>query len=186
MRLSQPPRQATSVGVREDAIMKDRIVVLGFAALATVGAAGWMRQPGSRSNDFADQVQAPVMTAAAPQPDATNSVVRYAVYNETPARPVARPRVHTVASRDQQRYNQRYDQQPSYSRDRYGEPVIQPERSKGKSAAIIVGGAAAGAAIGAMAGHGKGAAIGAITGGVAGTIYDRMTHKKTDGWGWGR
>ena len=49
-------------------------------------------------------------------------------------------------------------------------------RSKGKSAAIVGGSAAAGAGIGAIAGGGKGAAIGAISGGGAGFIYDRLTH----------
>jgi hypothetical protein len=64
--------------------------------------------------------------------------------------------------------------------------MIRSERSKGKSIAIIAGTAAAGAAIGGLAGHGKGAAIGALSGAALGTVYDRMTHKNTDGWGWKR
>jgi outer membrane lipoprotein SlyB len=62
----------------------------------------------------------------------------------------------------------------SASRPRY----VVKRRSKGKSAAIIGGSAAAGAGIGALAGGGKGAGIGAIAGGAAGLIYDRKTHKK--------
>ena len=57
-------------------------------------------------------------------------------------------------------------------------PSIKSERSTGKSAMIIGGGAAAGAAIGAAAGGGKGAAIGALGGGAAGLIYDRMTKNR--------
>lgn len=52
------------------------------------------------------------------------------------------------------------------------------ERSTGKSAAIIGGGAAAGAAIGAMAGGGKGAAVGAVVGGLGGLVYDRATKNR--------
>jgi hypothetical protein len=51
-------------------------------------------------------------------------------------------------------------------------------RSTGRSAAIIVGAAAAGAAIGAASGGRKGAAIGAITAGAGGYVYDRMTRRK--------
>lgn len=76
---------------------------------------------------------------------------------------------------------------PSYSdqdnntvatRDAAGEPVVNHDRSTGKSVAIVAGSAGAGAAIGALAGGGKGAAIGAISGGAAGFIYDRMTAHK--------
>ena len=56
--------------------------------------------------------------------------------------------------------------------------IYKSERSTGKSAMIIGGGAAAGAAIGAAAGGGKGAAIGALGGGAAGLIYDRMTKNR--------
>jgi Glycine zipper len=58
----------------------------------------------------------------------------------------------------------------------------QRERSAGKSAAIIGGGAAAGAAIGTMAGGGKGAAVGAVVGGLGGLVYDRAT-KNRDNYG---
>jgi hypothetical protein len=56
--------------------------------------------------------------------------------------------------------------------------VGKKERSTTRSAAIIVGAAAAGAAIGAATGGGKGAAIGAISGGTGGFVYDRMTRRK--------
>ena len=59
------------------------------------------------------------------------------------------------------------------------QPMVgKKERSTARSAAIIVGAAAAGAAIGAASGGGKGAAIGAISGGAGGYVYDRMTRRK--------
>jgi hypothetical protein len=65
----------------------------------------------------------------------------------------------------------------------YGEGYGYPEqRSAGKSAAIIGGGAAAGAAVGAITGGTKGALIGAAVGGVGGLIYDRTTRNKRSGW----
>jgi hypothetical protein len=51
-------------------------------------------------------------------------------------------------------------------------------RSRKRSAAIIIGSAAAGAGIGALAGGGKGAEIGAASGGTAGFVYDRMTRNR--------
>jgi outer membrane lipoprotein SlyB len=57
----------------------------------------------------------------------------------------------------------------------YGYGEYRPQRSAGKSAAIIGGSAAAGAAVGAMAGGGKGAAIGAAVGALGGLVYDRAT-----------
>jgi hypothetical protein len=59
------------------------------------------------------------------------------------------------------------------------QPVLgKKDRSTGRSAAIIVGAAAAGAAIGAASGGRKGAAIGAISAGAGGYVYDRMTRRK--------
>ena len=78
-----------------------------------------------------------------------------------------------VMTRRRRRYLRR-GQYYANSRPRY----VVKRRSKGKSAAIIGGSAAAGAGIGALAGGGKGAGIGAIAGGAAGLIYDRKTHKK--------
>ena len=53
--------------------------------------------------------------------------------------------------------------------------VSKKERSTARSAAIILGTAAAGAVIGAVTGGGKGAAIGAASGGAGGYVYDRTT-----------
>jgi hypothetical protein len=72
-----------------------------------------------------------------------------------------------------------YESQPSNGRY-YGHERGHKRhtRSKGKSAAIVVGSAAAGAGIGALAGGDKGAAIGAASGGTAGFVYDRLTHNR--------
>ena len=72
-----------------------------------------------------------------------------------------------------------YENQPSYGPQYQGERGRDRRgRSKGRSAAIVIGSAAAGAGIGALAGGGKGAAIGAASGGTAGFIYDRLTHNR--------
>jgi outer membrane lipoprotein SlyB len=74
----------------------------------------------------------------------------------------------------------------NYRTDTYRDDrrVYNGRRSTEKSAVIIGGTAAAGAVLGGIAGGGKGAAIGALSGGAIGAIYDRLTHKKTDGYGW--
>jgi hypothetical protein len=201
--------------------MKDRLSILGFAALAAVATAGWMRQPSVRLADITSNLQAPsaVLTAQNSAEltgaDAYNGAaepqrVHDAVYREAQVTraestyPTQRVRnthrvsnqsavpVRTVADRyDDRNYDNRNydyrtrDRQVEQSGSTYSNgPYIQRERSTAKSAAIIAGGAAVGAAIGGMAGHGKGAAIGALSGGALATVYDRMTHKKTDGWGW--
>jgi hypothetical protein len=59
------------------------------------------------------------------------------------------------------------------------QPVVRAkDRSTARSAAIIVGTAAAGAAIGGASGGGKGATIGAISGAAGGYVYDRVTRRK--------
>ncbi|HUS06915.1 MAG TPA: hypothetical protein VMZ52_11485 [Bryobacteraceae bacterium] len=85
------------------------------------------------------------------------------------------------AYRDNSYRNQAY-RDNGYYNDGYGYSGYQPQRTAGKSAAIIGGGAATGAAIGAMTGGLKGAAIGAAVGGVGGLIYDRTTRNRTNGW----
>ena len=82
-----------------------------------------------------------------------------------------------------------------YSRDRYsnsgyrdsgyygnGYGDYRPERSPGKSAAIIGGSAAAGAVVGGLSGGMKGAIIGGAVGGVGGLIYDRATKNRQGAW----
>lgn len=197
--------------------MKNRLSILGFATLAAVAAAGWMRQPTVRLADVTANLQAPsafaAQNSAAPQNSA--DVIGDAVYREAPVTRSASHRhiqsvapLRTVADRYSDRYQSDGYQSDRYRSDRYQDgnyryedrntnretysngsgysdgPAYRRERSTQKSAAIIAGGAVLGAAIGGMAGHGKGAAIGALSGGALATVYDRMTHKKTDGWGW--
>lgn len=181
--------------------MRDRIMTFGFAALAAVATAGWMRQPVQLTPaDLASNFAAPQGIQPLPVTSAANTFTapEAPVAAQAPVA-VSRPRVvrqaaaaepvyRTVAHNDQPRMRTRderiaRDSDYSYRDDRAYEG---PRRSTGKSAAIIAGGAATGAAIGGMAGGGKGAAIGAIVGGIGGTIYDRATYKKTDGWGWKR
>jgi hypothetical protein len=74
--------------------------------------------------------------------------------------------------------------QPSYPaygyqdygyRSGYSDYGYYRDRSAGRSAAIVGGGAAAGAVVGALTGGGKGAAIGAVVGGVGGLVVDQAT-----------
>jgi hypothetical protein len=175
--------------------MRNTLMIMGFAALTVVAAAGWMRQPNQvMPNGTASTLEAPttvntpVSAAVYTPPVRRTSVVRYRTVSDEAAQPqFSRRSSEQQISRDT-RYrdesNTTYRDEPNTSyRD---EPMIRSERSKGKSIAIIAGTAAAGAAIGGLAGHGKGAAIGALSGAALGTVYDRMTHKNTDGWGWKR
>jgi hypothetical protein len=165
--------------------MRNTLMIMGFAALTVVAAAGWMRQPNQiRPNGTASTLEAPPpaiapVTAAVYNPPVRRApVVRY----RTASDEAPQPRFGTRSSEQQISPDTTFRDQPVYG----DQPVIQSERSKGKSIAIIAGTAAAGAAIGGLAGHGKGAAIGALSGAALGTVYDRMTHKNTDGWGWKR
>ena len=180
--------------------MRDRIMTFGFAALAAVATAGWMRQPVQiqpsdlASNFAAQSLQPlPVMNAAntfavpdtqaavqAPITASGARVVRRAAAEQPVYQTVAQNRQPRMRSRDERIAR---DSSYGYRDDGYYD---RARRSTGKSAAIIAGGAATGAAIGGMAGGGKGAAIGAIVGGIGGAVYDRSTYKKTDGWGWKR
>lgn len=151
--------------------MKDKLMLVAVGAFAAVAATGWMRQP--------VQPQVPVSSFQAPadaQPAAPVPV-------RTQQRAIPVKRVSFQDDANEPQLKQR-------SPDANAAPARNPEytapvqRSKNKSIAIVAGSAAAGAAIGGLAGGGKGAAIGAITGGAGGYIYDRMTHKKNDGYGW--
>lgn len=181
--------------------MRDKVMTFGFAALAAIATAGWMRQPASQM-----QMQpASLVSNFAPPAEAQAVPLTPAVgaFTEAPAVQTAAPVVRrqaaaatpvyqTVAHRQPRMGTRqaRIERDSDYrNSDRYRDGDYryeQPRRSTGKSAAIIAGGAATGAAIGGMAGGGKGAAVGAVIGGVAGTVYDRSTYKKTDGWGWKR
>jgi hypothetical protein len=175
--------------------MRNTLMIMGFAALTVVAAAGWMRQP--------NQVMPNGTASALEGPSTVNTPVSAAVYTQ-PVRRTPVVRYRTVSDEaDQPQFSRRSSEQQIGRDTRYrdesdaryrnepdaryrDEPMIRSERSKGKSIAIIAGTAAAGAAIGGLAGHGKGAAIGALSGAALGTVYDRMTHKNTDGWGWKR
>jgi uncharacterized protein YcfJ len=155
-------------------MLNDRLVLVGVAAMSAVATAGWMRPTPvnftpQAMNFTAAGLEAEALTPA-PLP-VTNTAVRR-VSQPVPAQTVQYAQRRPIRSA--------YDDRRIYDDDR----SITQGRSKAKSAAIIGGGAAAGAAIGAMAGGGKGAAIGAVTGGAGGLIYDRMTHKKNDGFGY--
>jgi hypothetical protein len=113
-----------------------------------------------------------------------NSAQQYAAqgYFESMYRPVVinnQPPEPPVADTQAPGYGmqQGYESQPGGDPDYYYDRKHhRHRRSKGRSAAIVIGSAAAGAGIGALAGGGKGAAIGAASGGTAGFIYDRLTH----------
>jgi hypothetical protein len=182
-------------------MMRDRLMTFGFAALAAVATAGWMRTP------TPVQVAPAALTSNFNAPQAATQSLGGDVLG-TPETPTFQPAVLTT----QPQRTTAKAAAPVYQTVQYRRPVYRDRdarnrtyrdsdyrdyrnedyryegerRSAGKSAAIIAGSAGAGAAIGGMAGGGKGAAIGAIVGGVAGTVYDRSTHKKTDGWGWKR
>jgi hypothetical protein len=174
--------------------MKEKALTIGFAALAVLATAGWVRQPEApkpASEALMTSFQAPAAAysdvAAAP---ATVAPVTKAVHvASAPAKPVLVAQNRRYRN-DEPRYSQRtYSRNDDYysrEADRRAYPDEYPNetRSAGKSAVIIGGGAATGAAIGAMTGGGKGAAIGAVVGGAGGLIYDRLTRKKNSGYGW--
>jgi hypothetical protein len=162
-------------------MLNDKLILVGVAGLAAVATAGWMRPPQSvlpattvsnfqpvQPEQLPDPLQQPVNPSAlyvagpvdrfnAPAPATTVS---------TRARRSEPAPVQTAAVR---RAPVAYDDRPV---------IVEQNRSKKASAAIIGGSAAAGAAIGGLAGGGKGAIIGAVAGGAAGAVYDRATYKK--------
>ena len=169
---------------------KDRLLLVGIAALSAVATAGWMRTTpvavAPQAMHFNAPMDAPVLDPAAFPVQSTGFAVAPAgvtsgVYHQTaPAAQVVRTSAARRASSSgyatrpvQRVYDDRrvYDDAPR---------TYTKKRSTAKSAAIIGGSAAAGAAVGAMAGGGKGAAIGAVAGGAGGYVYDRATRNKTE------
>lgn len=161
-------------------MLKDRLVLLGVAGLATIATAGWMRTPavvpaGSMVNGFQPPQEMVLTDPALPVTSASLPMA----YSTAPATTVARSQPVPATSVRHSESNQvvtRARRAPVVYDDR--NVMVEKTRSKKESAAIIGGGAAAGAAIGAMAGGGKGAVIGAVSGAGAGLVYDRMTAKK--------
>lgn len=88
-----------------------------------------------------------------------------------------RGRYYTNGYYDSGYYNQGYYNQGYYA-PVYPQPYVDGYyyARPGRTAALTVGGAAAGAVIGGAAGHGQGAAIGAVIGGVAGLIAGESMH----------
>jgi len=152
--------------------MRKKILIAGLAVLSTMATLGWSQQEGY--SDCGNGTEG----------------VRTVQYRQD-ADPYYRGGYDRSYDRGySNNYNQGYRYRQSYTNQSnnyyYGNDgryySDYGRRSKGKSAAIIGGSAAAGAVIGALAGRGKGAAIGALIGGVGGLIYDRSTYKTSGGW----
>lgn len=159
-------------------MLTDRLVLAGVATLSAVATAGWVRQTPVSYAPQATNLTAPLVETESFTPvqsaafsPAGNLPVRHVSATPVKAQPVQYAQRRPI--------RRAYDDRRVYDDRREG-----TQRSTAKSAAIVAGGAAAGAAIGGLAGGGKGAAIGAITGGGGALVYDRMTHKKNDGFGY--
>lgn len=156
-------------------MFKDKLLLVGVAALSAVATVGWVRPTPVTiaPQAFTAPILEPTtqtIAYAPPAPTVHRSVYQPAAPRETASQPtqIARNEPGPQSRRARNVYDDRGSDDRRY----------EDKRSTGESVAIIGGSAAAGAAIGGLAGGGKGAAIGALGGGAAGFVYDRLTRNK--------
>jgi hypothetical protein len=167
------------------------LIVAGFALLATVALAGWVRKPSATPTYF-NQPMPGAFNGAAYHPAQPVPIPGYyyghpgspivSAFNTSPIygaplQPVApayAPAPQTAVVQQPVRIVERRVVERRAAPVRT-QVVTKPKRSTAKSVAIVGGSAGLGAAIGALAGGGKGAAIGALAGGGGGFVYDQIT-----------